>query len=136
MAIGSESMVTPGQLTRQMFLGGGGRNARREAIERAEARRIALEPDGPTAFVAVDLLWLDGEPLLQVPLLERRRLLESALQEVDLVRRSVVVRPPVEAWYAQWKTFGIQEFAVKEANSRYVPGGTSRDWVTAPIPRR
>jgi ATP-dependent DNA ligase len=136
VAPGSESMVTPGQLTRQMFLGGGGRNARREAIERAEARRVELAPEGPTAFVAVDLLWLDGESLLQVPLLERRRLLESALLEVDLVRRSVAVRPPVEAWYAQWKTFGIQEFAVKEANSRYVPGGTSRDWVTAPIPRR
>jgi ATP-dependent DNA ligase len=136
LAPGSESMLTPGQLTRQMFLGGGGRNARREAIELAEARRVALPPDGPTAFIAIDLLWLDGEPFLDVPLLERRRLLESALAEVDLVRRSVAVRPPVEAWYAQWKAVGIQEYAVKDANSRYVPGGESRDWVAAPIPRR
>ena len=135
-APGSESMVTPATITRQMFLGGGGRNARRDALELAEARRVELEPDGPTAFVAVDLLWLDGESLLQVPLLERRRLLESALEEADSVRRSVAVRPPVEAWYAQWKTLGIREFAVKDANSRYAPGGASRDWTTAPIPRR
>jgi hypothetical protein len=133
---GSESMVTPGQLTRQMFLGGGGSNKRREALERAEARRVALPPDGPTTFVAIDLLRLDGQHLLDVPLLERRRLLESALQEADHVRRSVAVRPPVEAWYAQWKTLGILEIAVKDANSRYRPGDVSEDWATAPIPRR
>ena len=135
-ALGAESMLTPGQLTRQLFVGGGGGNRRREALERAEARRVVLEPEGPTAFIAIDLLWLDGQPLLDLPLLERRRLLESVLQEVDLVRRSVAVRPPVEAWYAQWKALGIVEFAVKDANSRYVPGGESRDWVAAPIPRR
>ncbi|HEX7948962.1 MAG TPA: hypothetical protein VF494_01330 [Candidatus Limnocylindrales bacterium] len=135
-APGAESMLSAGQLARQMFVGGGGSNRRREALERAEARRVVLEPEGPTAYVAIDLLWLDGQPLLDVPLLERRRLLESALAEADLVRRSVAVRPPVEAWYAQWKALGILEFAVKDANSRYTPGGESPDWVAAPIPRR
>ncbi|MBI3751472.1 MAG: hypothetical protein HY263_07435 [Chloroflexi bacterium] len=135
-APGAESMLSPGQLTRQMFIGGGGSNRRREALERAEARRVVLEPEGPTAYIAIDLLWLDGQPLLDLPLLERRRLLESALAEADLVRRSVAVRPPVEAWYAQWKALGIAEFAVKDANSRYTPGGESPDWVAAPIPRR
>lgn len=132
---GAESMVTPGELTRQMFLGGGG-NKRKEALERAEARRVALPPDQPTTFVAIDLLRLDGQHLLDVPLLERRRLLESALAEADVVRRSVGVRPPVEAWYAQWKALGILEIAVKDANSRYRPGDVSEDWATAPIPRR
>lgn len=133
---GADSMITAGQLTRQMLLGGGGRNARREAMERSEARRVHLEPEGPTTFVAVDLLWLDGEALIDLPLQERRRLLDSALGESDLVRRSVAVRPPVEAWYAQWKTLGILEIAVKDANSRYVPGDVGHDWATAPIPRR
>ena len=40
------------------------------------------------AFVATDLLWLDGESLLDVPLLERRRLLEGVLDQSYLVRRS------------------------------------------------
>jgi hypothetical protein len=135
-APGADSMVTPGQLTRQMFLGGGAGNKRKEALARAEARRVALPPDGTTTFVAIDLLQLDGDHLLDVPLLERRRLLESALAESDLVRRSVAVRPPVEAWYAQWKALGILEIAVKDANSRYRPGDVSEDWATAPIPRR
>jgi hypothetical protein len=135
-APGADSMVTPATITRQMFLGGGGRNPRRDAIELAEARRVELTPDGPSAYVAIDLLWLDGESLLHVPLLERRRLLESALAEADSVRHSMAVRPPVEAWYAQWKALGIREFAIKDANSRYTPGGASNDWTTAPIPRR
>lgn len=133
---GAESMVTPGQLTRQLFLGGGAGNKRKEALERAEARRVVLDAEGPTTFVAVDLLWLDGQHLLDVPLLERRRLLESALGEAEYVRRSVAVRPPVEAWYAQWKALGILEIAVKDANSRYRPGDISEDWAVAPIPRR
>jgi len=133
---GAESMVTPGQLTRQLFLGGGGGNKRKEALERAEGGRVILPPDGPTTFVAVDLLRLDGQHLLDVPLLERRRLMESALAEGEYVRRSVGVRPPVEAWYAQWKALGILEIAVKDANSRYRPGDVSEEWATAPIPRR
>jgi ATP-dependent DNA ligase len=134
--VGGDAMVTPGQITRQLFLGGGGRNKRREAIELAEARRVELAPDEPTTFVAVDLLRLDGEALLNLPLQERRRLLESALAETEFVRRSVSVRPPVEAWFAQWKTLGILEFSVKDANSRYVPGDVSPHWAAAPIPRR
>jgi ATP dependent DNA ligase-like protein len=133
---GSESVMTPSQVTRQMFLGGGGRNARKEALELAEARKVYLAPDDPVAFVAIDLVWLDGEPLIDLPLLERKRLLESALADAELVRRSVAVRPPVETWYAQWKALGFQEIAVKSANSRYTPGGVSNDWATAAIPRR
>jgi hypothetical protein len=133
---GSESVLSAGQMSRQMFLGGGGRNERREALERAEARRIVIRNDEATAFVAVDLLWLDGETLVDVPLMERKRLLESALADAELVRRTVAVRPPVEAWYAQWKALGFEEIAVKDANSHYVPGGVSKHWATATIPRR
>jgi ATP-dependent DNA ligase len=134
--LGSDSMLTSTGITRQLFLGGGGRNKRKEAIELAEARRVELLPDEPTTFVAVDLLRLDGEALLGLPLQERRRLLESAIAEADLVRRSMSVRPPVETWYSQWKTLGIREFSVKDANSRYVPGDISPHWAAAPIPRR
>jgi hypothetical protein len=54
----------------------------------------------------------------------------------ELVRRSVAIRPPVEAWYAQWKALGFHEIAVKEANSRYEPGGVSSEWAITEIPRR
>jgi len=134
--VGMDSTLTPAELGRQMFLGGGGRNPRREAIELAQSRRVVVPPTSPAAFVAVDLLWLDGESLLEVPLLERKRLLESVLAEGELVRLTMAVRPPIESWYAQWKALGFREVAVKAANSRYRPGEPSDHWATQPIPRR
>jgi hypothetical protein len=132
---GMDSIPTARQIGRQLFLGGG-TNRRREELEREARRQVELPPDAPAAFVAVDLVWLDGEPLIDVPLLERKRLLEAVLGVDAVVRRTMVVRPPVEAWYAQWRALGFAEIAVKGANSRYRPGTASPHWTTASIPRR
>lgn len=130
--------LTATELTRQMFLGGGARAERRErpheSPEDRAARRIGA--GDVFVFVAVDLLRLDGESLLEVPLLERRRLLDAALVEDDLVRRGIHVRLPVDPWIPTWRALGFQALAFKAANSRYRPGEPNDDWATAPIPRR
>jgi ATP-dependent DNA ligase len=133
--IGSDSVMTAGEMGRQFLLGGFG-GERRAEIEAEQARRVALPSSSPTAFVAIDLLWLDGESLLDVPLMERKRLLESVLLDGEVVRKTMTVRSPVEAWYAQWRALGFREVAVKDANSRYTPGAPSPAWATALIPRR
>lgn len=99
-----------------------------------EARTFG--PDDTVRFVAIDLLWLDGESLLDVPLLERRRLLELVLAELDLVRRGVFVRPPIDAWIGSWRSLGFAGLSYRAANSRYQPGKASSEWVTAAMPRR
>ena len=106
-----------------------------KALDAARAART-FAPDDTVRFVAIDLLWLDGESLLDVPLLERRRLLDSVLTESDLVRRGIFVRPPIEAWVGSWRSLGFAGLAYKAANSRYQPGRASDEWVTAPMPRR
>src|SRR5258706_765027 len=116
---GMETTPTASQISRQMLLGGGGTNKRREQRELAAARQVDLPPDAPTAMVAVDLLWLDGQPLVDVPLLERKRLLDAVLVDHELVRRTVLVRPPVEAWYAQWRARAVRGHAVNGAHTRY-----------------
>ena len=133
--LGMDTTPTVGQMSRQMLLGGG-TNKGREQRELDAARAVDVPPDAPAAMVAVDVLWLDGQSLVDVPLLERKRLLDAVLVDHELVRRTVVVRPPVEAWYAQWRALGFREYAVKAANSRYEPGGASEHWTTAPIPKR
>ena len=87
------------------------------------------------SFVAIDLLALDDEVLIDVPLLERRRLLDSVVVAGERVRRSPHARPPAEAWYRQWRAFGFREIAVKEANGRYRPGVAADDWARSPIPQ-
>jgi ATP-dependent DNA ligase len=131
-----DDVPTAGQMARQFVLGGAGRPSARDVARSDAARTVELGPDDSVGLVAVDLLWLDGESLLDVPLQERKRLLDSVFGETDLVRRTVHVRPPVEPWYVQWRAFGFREIAVKDANSRYVPGARSDLWATATIPKR
>ena len=133
--LGMDSQPTAKQVGRQLLFGSG-ESRRKDEREVAEARFVVLRPDAPAALIAVDLLWLDGESLLDVPLLERKRLLESALLDHELVRRTVIVRPPVEAWFGQWRALGFREFAVKSANSRYRPGTVAEHWATQIIPKR
>jgi len=92
----------------------------------------AREPERPTpvAFIAVDLLRLDGQLLLDVPLLERKRLLEGVIAPEELVRASVFARPPLGQWLASWKSAGFAGITAKAANSRYRPGATTPEWTT------
>lgn len=124
---GSE-VPTAGELTSQMLVGRGLRTRRLEHLEKT------AEPEGRLAFVAVDLLSLDGQPLLDIPLLERKRLLESVLAEAHTVRCSAFVRPPIDTWLASWRSLGFSELAFKGANSRYEPGAIGDDWAIARIP--
>ena len=132
---GYESVMTPAEMGRQLLVGSAGQGRRAE-LEADRSRQVRVTSESPTAFVAIDLLWLDGEPLVNVPLAERKRLLDSVLLDGEVVRRTVMIRAPVEAWYAQWRALGFREVAVKGANSRYTPGTPNPEWATALIPKR
>ncbi len=147
MPVGPIGVEAPslGESSRQFVLGGRGRRpgsvvdggdrgpaaGSRSAGIGAGSGRAGLRP----AFVAVDILRVDDQVLLDVPLLERRRLLEGELTVGELVRRSPHARPPAEAWYRQWRAFGFREIAVKEANGRYRPGVAADDWARSAIPQ-
>ena len=86
------------------------------------------------AFVATDLLWIDGEPLDDVPLLERKRLLEAILAESFLVRVSAFVRPSAMMTLVSWASLGFQELSYRAANSRYVAGEINDGWAIVKAP--
>ena len=102
--------------------------------EALAARSFVSEEE--VSFVATDLLWLDDTSLLDVPLLERRRLLESALAESESVRVGAFVRPPIDSWVTSWRSMGFAGLTYKAANSRYLPGAPNPDWVITGMPRR
>jgi bifunctional non-homologous end joining protein LigD len=81
------------------------------------------------AFVAVDLLRIDHEVLFDIPLLERKRLLEGLIQQSPLVRLSPWITPPIHPWLRTWRGAGFKGAMVKAANSRYVPGSKTIEWV-------
>ena len=134
--VGLDSVKSPGDRVKHIFIGESPLTGKREALAQADEARTPAPGDEPAAFVATDLLWIDGQSLLDVPLLERKRVLESALDERELVRRTMVVRPPVESWFAQWRALGFEEVTFKGANGRYRPGTVAEDWTVIVMPRR
>ena len=74
------------------------------------------------AFVATDLLWLDDEPLDDVSLLERKRLLEAVLEPSYLVRISPYVKPSAELTLVTWRDQGFALLHYRAANSGYLAG--------------
>ncbi|HEV8402692.1 MAG TPA: hypothetical protein VGQ31_06625 [Candidatus Limnocylindrales bacterium] len=97
---------------------------------------VTFEPDDEVRLVVTDVLWIDDESLLDVPLLERRRLLESVLVESDYVRVGAYVRPPIHTWVGSWRAQGFEGLTFKAANSRYRPGESNPEWVVSGMPRR
>jgi ATP-dependent DNA ligase len=103
---------------------------------------VKYEPRGPrregsAAFVAIDLLSIDGETLFDVALLERKRLLESVIEESELVRVSPWVRPPIRTWFNTWRSAGLRGAIMKGSNSRYRPGDETTEWAYVErMPRR
>jgi hypothetical protein len=129
----------PGTVTR--LLGNLGTGKRDKMIQAKEAAAAAAKKTeqvvsgaaGPLAFVATDLLWLDGDALLDVPLLERKRLLDSAIGESELVRKTAFVRPTATGSLIGWKALGFRTLAYKAANGRYRPGEPNDGWAIVEV---
>ena len=85
------------------------------------------------AFVALDLLELEGEPLLDVPFQERHRLLRSVVRESVGVRVSPVVKQPITGWLGGWREQGFTHYLARHQNAPYRPGVRSDDWFRIPI---
>jgi hypothetical protein len=130
--LGGPRPPSVGALTTQMLVGSAGQRRRQEMLDTFEHDRAG----GPLAFVAVDLLAIDDQPILDAPLLERKRLLDGVLLESDLVRRTTFVRPPIDAWLGTWRSIGFRTLAYKAANGRYRPGQKNPGWARVTIPMR
>jgi bifunctional non-homologous end joining protein LigD len=85
-------------------------------------------PATPLVYEVFDLLELDGEPLVELPLRERRARLEALLAPSRTVQLSGVFDDGaalLEAARAQ----GLEGVVAKRAGSRYQEGKRSRDWL-------
>ncbi len=82
----------------------------------------------PIHFIAFDLLWLDGEALLDLPLAERRARLAEVLVETRDVRLSQAVDGRGTAFFEEVKGLGLEGVVAKRLASPYRPGARSLDW--------
>lgn len=84
---------------------------------------------GPVVYVAFDLLELDGRPLLDRPLVERRRLLAERLGcGPDLIHSGGVEELGAE-FHRAAVARGLEGTLAKRLDSLYHPGRRTRDWL-------
>jgi bifunctional non-homologous end joining protein LigD len=88
------------------------------------------EADGDLRYYVFDLLWLNGESLMEKPLVERRAMLTKLLPEKS---ETVFVSADFEATGAEFfemaKAMNLEGIIAKRADSEYIPGARSPAWV-------
>lgn len=132
-----DGLPSSGRLVARSLIGlRGDRSGNAAAVQERERQARTFAPGETVNLVVVDLLWLDGQWLLDIPLAERKRLLDSILPGADLVRAGMHVRPPLGTWVGSWRSQGFGGLTFKAANSRYQPGQRARDWASTSMPRR
>jgi bifunctional non-homologous end joining protein LigD len=100
------------------------------AIDAAGEPSFALlgDPRGRLVYEVFDLLWIDGESLLERPLEVRKEHLNARLGDDPRVRFTEHVVGAGLASYAAAAQRGLEGIVAKERRSRYVPGQRSRAW--------
>jgi bifunctional non-homologous end joining protein LigD len=96
-------------------------------------RRIAGERGRAVAFLAFDLLHLDGRSLLAQPLHRRREALKRILHPGDEVVAVPAIAAEGRALHAAAATQGIAGILARQRTSPYLPGITSRLWRYVPV---
>lgn len=84
---------------------------------------------GRKIFSAFDLLAVDGDSLLGVPLLERKRHLEGLITPSLNVRLTAYVTRGLRSWRDTLSGLGFKRVVLKDWNSTYSPGQTSPAWL-------
>jgi bifunctional non-homologous end joining protein LigD len=91
-------------------------------------RRLAGDGGRPVAFLAFDLLHLDGRSLLSAPLDRRREALRRVLRPGDEVVAVPAIAGEGRALYDAAATQGIAGIMARQRSSPYLPGVRSRLW--------
>jgi bifunctional non-homologous end joining protein LigD len=84
---------------------------------------------GPIVYYVFDLLELDGEPLIDVPLTERQARLSKLLDKRNRTVRLSETFDDGLALYEVAKEQGLEGIMAKRADSKYYPGRRSREWL-------
>ena len=96
------------------------------------ARRMRGERGRPVAYLAFDLLHLDGRSLLSAPLVRRREALRRVLRPGDEVVAVPAIAGEGRALHEAAAAQGIAGVMARQRSSPYLPGVRSRLWRFVP----
>lgn len=110
-----------------------GRLQHRMHVERPSPQLVAEQP---VVFLAFDLLELAGRPLVDLPLSDRRRVLEDLWADGPSWRLPPVVTGDGSALLRLADERDLEGVVAKRLASPYEPGSRSPDWIKVKVRRR
>ncbi|HEY1171567.1 MAG TPA: ATP-dependent DNA ligase [Verrucomicrobiae bacterium] len=94
---------------------------------------LFMHEEVPIRFISFDLLWQDGETLLDLPLLERRQRLEKLQAATGAFQLALVTQAEqqeeIEAAFVSARARNNEGLIIKDPTSLYSPGRRGLSWL-------
>jgi bifunctional non-homologous end joining protein LigD len=87
------------------------------------------ESDGELVYVVFDILFLDGQDLKELPLSERRKILQKNLPQNEVIRVSENVDTSATSFLKNAHKLGMEGIMAKKADSTYTEGIRTKEWL-------
>lgn len=91
--------------------------------------------ESPIRYCVFDLLWLDGNNLMQLPLTARKELLKTLVEDNPVFEYSESFDDG-EALYRQMLSRNLEGVVAKVRDSTYNPGERAENWLKTPTKKR
>jgi bifunctional non-homologous end joining protein LigD len=85
----------------------------------------------PIIYYAFDLLWIDGYDIRQLPLIERKEILQSILKFNEVIKYTEHFADGMKLYNAVLK-IGMEGIVAKRSDSKYIEGDRSANWYKIP----
>jgi bifunctional non-homologous end joining protein LigD len=93
-----------------------------DALQRVNGQRA------PIAYYAFDLLWIDNENCMNLPLVERKEKLQALIAGNEKIKYSDHFDDGL-ALFQHIKDIGLEGIVAKQKDSRYLPNDRSKKWL-------
>lgn len=87
------------------------------------------EADGRLVYYVFDILWLKGHDLKQLPLTQRREILERIIEENDIIYLSKTFDTSGIDFLQAAKKMGLEGIMAKKKSSTYRAADRTKDWL-------
>jgi len=94
----------------------------------SRARQKRPVPAFPAVFIAFDVLYAGGSPVLDLPLMERKRILHAMVTPDDRIMLSEYLLADGIAFYDACVRAGLEGTMAKKLSGAYLPGRRSANW--------
>jgi bifunctional non-homologous end joining protein LigD len=95
------------------------------------------EADGHLVFYVFDILWKDGKDLVNLPLTERRKILAKTVpRDHPGIKLSDTFDASGSSFFALAEKMHLEGIMAKKADSLYIPGARSKEWLKIKTEKR